>query len=153
MQIIVAWEKHQTRYLDASSPRAWALSSLALLRERYAQSEYLTPDEMFPPRSDSERPLNDEALEALPADMRADLLRRRERDQRDEHERDAYSRWFEQMLAAVEADEPVMLTARSGAQVPAAWRLLQFRSEYEYEGVSLERLEQPVGVELAEPVG
>lgn len=153
MQIIVAWEKHDTRYLDASSPQAWALSSLSLLRERHAQGDYLTPDEMFPLRSDSERPLDDEALAALPIDMRADLLCRRERDQRQERERTLYARWFEKMLAAVEASEPIMLTGRSGAQVPEAWHLLQFRTEYEYERVSLERIKQPVDIDQGEPAG
>lgn len=40
MKIIVAQEKHATRYLDASTDEAWARSSLKLLKERLEYGYY-----------------------------------------------------------------------------------------------------------------
>lgn len=128
--VIVAKEKHDDRYLDATTVEAFQRSALALLRERFDE-EYWYPS----PAEDGDPPaidLDAEAVELLPEDsltrrLYEEQISRRNRWQK---EHDRYVRWYEAAQRALAENDGAL-----------AWRCLEQRKCAEYESVSLERLE------------
>lgn len=141
MQIIVATEKHCTRYLDASTPEALAKSALKLLTERWnAGYWYHEPSVMYP-----ETPiLSEEEIAALPEHLRSAAKTANARAKRDQDERVRAQDWYDQARQIV-ADQDLghFLFGRKQheRQVSKAWHLLDMRGDYEYEAVELESVE------------
>lgn len=126
-KILVAKEKHGDRYLNASTPEALAESAFKLLKERWEMDYWYHLDD--PPSSNEI--LSEEQISALPtttlaaseAQKRANYLRRLHAYER---QRDTY----EAIKDCVENNKK-----------DQAWSLLQRRSNYEYEQVTIETLE------------
>lgn len=152
-RMIVVKGKDDTSYLDASDPLTWAASSLKLLTERYEQRWFATPTEIF---GDSEPPYTPEQIEALkslpegdPA-RKAAVQRMHSYKQENKH-RIEYAKWYEQMIRVVTEQDLSFVRLRDDlpeeravrAARPIAWQLLDERSDYEYEYVSLETLVSP----------
>lgn len=154
-QIIVCDEKHGTFHWDASTPEEWAKSSLAILTERWkAGYWYLNPDSDG--LGDSEWATNEraqiakakamskEAINELPVVARKAVIRILADDRRDSSEDKQHRRWYQQAKQVVENQDLSLITISEGTkwerQEPAAWRLLEERSDYEYERVSIEPL-------------
>lgn len=126
-QILVAREKHGNRYFDASTPELLAKSAFKLLKERWEDEYWYYLDD--PP--DGKDILSEEQIVALPTEglqsaeskKRTDYLRELRNWQSDERE----------YLAIQDCVENNCFNK--------AWKLLNGRSDYEYESVELETLE------------
>lgn len=165
-RIIVAEEKHYTRYLDASTDEALARSALALLTERFnAGYWYSTPDAVYPDDSkwstslkqlvpdydpSADKELRIAALEtyksalALIPDEEAKKLAIKNLNQaiRRENEKREYTKWYNEVKNLVESqDWQAVVTFKNGSTESKAWRILSERSDAEYEHVTLEKVE------------
>jgi hypothetical protein len=146
MQIVIAEEKHATRYLDASDDQALARSALKLLTERLqAGYWYHEPEVLFEP-APGEELLTQEQVDALPTqalrDQEAAKVTRAGRRGRAEQD---YRRWYDEVKRFVETKDLSMVTVGRGRferLVPKVWLLLEERSDYEYESVELEGVEE-----------
>ncbi len=126
-QILIAKEKHGTRYFDASTPELLAESAFKLLKERWDDGYWYCLDD---PPEDKEV-LSEEQIAALPTES----LRNQESQKRKDYLRKLYN-W--------QSDEKQYLFIKDCVEnglKNRAWKLLQNRSDYEYENVELEELE------------
>lgn len=58
-----------------------------------------------------------------------------------EKERRAYKKWYDEMVEVVTNKDLSLVTFQNGRTSPRAWEVLSDRSDHEYEGVELERLQ------------
>lgn len=126
-QILIAKEKHSTRYFDASTPELLAESAFKLLKERWDDGYWYELDD--PPKE--KEVLSEEQIAALPTES----LRNQESQKRKNYLREVYN-W--------QSDEKQYLSIKDCVEnglKNRAWKLLQNRSDYEYENVELEYLE------------
>lgn len=148
-RVIVTREKNDDQILDASTPEAWAASSLALLTERWKSGDYYyEPEEMY---GNVESAIAEtEALlkVASSAHMTDELNRRLERQRQQAKEVTRYSAWYELAKRVVEEQDdsvsPGIRIGTSSLAIPAgwplAWGLLYHRRDAEYEGVTLKEM-------------
>lgn len=145
-RMIVAYEKHERRYLDASTDEAWAASSLKLLSERFNDGYcYHSPDELYDAEGEysdlAAAELTDEQIAELPGhSVRRAAELARKQAQAEFAEKQKYERWYRAMQEVVE-NADLSFVGKGRQQRPRAWGLLQMRSDAEYESVSLETLE------------
>lgn len=125
-QIIVAKEKHGTRYFDASTPELLAESAFKLLKERWDSDWYYYD---APP--EGKDILSEEQIAALPTER----LRFSESEKRKRYLREFYN-WQDDQKEYLAIKDCVENNLKN-----KAWKLLQSRSDYEYENVELETLE------------
>lgn len=128
MKILVAKEKHATRYLRASTDAELHRSALTLLDERYREGYWYYRPEALKLKTPA---MTLEAAEALPAgDVKTLALKehRLAKSHRQQYEREVAD------YAAIEA----AVKAQDGK---AAWAILRSRRDNEYEDVCLEELE------------
>ena len=135
MKILIAKEKHETRYLDASTNEAFAKSALKILTERLERGWYLEPR---PPKTNLL--LSKEEAEALPEPYRTQELKYHK-----QHKiaHDAYQYeldWYNQMLQVTRAQDTGFTTSKY--PMPKAWALLADRLDYEYEEIRIEDVEE-----------
>jgi hypothetical protein len=155
-RIIVAREKHYTRYLEASTDETWAKSALALLTERFrAGYWYYDPDDEsneYTIKAKGEREallaVSQETLADLPHTVMVELEKKIEEAKREEAAlRDDRSRYLE-IKRVVETQDLSWEGAGRRWAKPHAWSLLEQRSEGEYEDVELEDVEMPGEAEV-----
>lgn len=126
-QILIAKEKHGTRYFDASTPELLAESAFKLLKERWNDGYWYYLDD---PPEDKDI-LSEEQISALPTVS----LQASEQAKRD---------WYLAEYEDWRRDEKKYLSIKDCVEnnkKDKAWRLLQNRRDYEYENVELETLE------------
>jgi hypothetical protein len=132
-RILVAREKHATRYFDASTEEALFAAALKLLRERMNPSYgYIRAPGKAAGWYKSADILTDEQIAALPNDAlkaQADKARRDARSMKNQYE-EALVMWG------------MAQAARENKDGRAAWQVLQMREDYEYEGVRFEYMEK-----------
>ena len=152
-RIIVAKEKHESRYLDASTDEAWAKSALALLSERFKDGYwYYDP---FADNSDYSvkarqarsqlLEMTEEAITALPASVAEDLRKKIESARRDLKEDEKAKAQYDEIKEVVEKQDLSWVGVGKRWAQPRAWSLLMARREYEYERVGLEEVEIHAG--------
>lgn len=137
--VLVAIEKHEIRYLDATSEAALHRSALRLLAERFDDGYfYHDPSDDDPgPKVD----LDEEGLRHLAADSPMHKLHRQQ--VRAKAEWLAWRRQHADWYASAQA-------SLAGQDGELAWRCLQERSDGEYEGVSLEPIEGFISEETSQ---
>jgi hypothetical protein len=124
--VLLLKEKHETRAYPASTPTQLEKSALAILRGRFEAGYYNPLPDPTP------LPLDEAAARALPEGfVRSAALKEIDRWKVDQSEA-AASRLFNRAVRAA-------LLEKNGQR---AWRLLQRRDGYEYEGVRLVELER-----------
>lgn len=126
-QILIAKEKHGTRYFDASTPELLAESAFKLLKERWNEGYWYYLDDL-PEDKDI---LSEEQIAELPTES----LRNQESQKRKNYLREFYN-W--------QSDEKEHLAIKDCVEnnkKSKAWNLLLNRSVFEYENVELETLE------------
>jgi hypothetical protein len=126
-QILIAKEKHGTRYFDASTPELLAESAFKLLKERWNDGYWYYLDD--PP--EDKDVLSEEQIAALPTES----LRNQESQKREYFLRE--QRDWEYLAEKYRAIKDCVENGLKNR----AWKLLQNRSDYEYENVELETLE------------
>lgn len=126
-QILIAHEKYGRRYFDASTPKLLDESAFKLLKERWEQGYWYYLDD--PPKD--EDVLSEEQIAALPTES----LRNSESQKRKWHLRNLYN-WQDDQKEYLAIKDCVENSLKN-----KAWKLLQSRSDYEYENVELETLE------------
>jgi len=126
-QILVATEKHGTRYFDASTDEQLHRAALKLLAERKEMGWYYDPK----PPDDAAPELTEEQIEALPDGKVKDAAVQQHlkykatiRRYKDEH-----AEYLRMEKALAEQDGR------------AAWVFLQVHADFEYEQVELVKLE------------
>jgi len=154
-KIIVCREKHGDYYWDASTPEAFAKSALAILTERFTQGWwYHNPDDDDglgkSEWANKERKQNEivlamskEQIDVLPDDAKRAVLRRRKETEQQLKENAEARDWYQAAKLVVENQSLATVTVGRGVwerQIPVAWRLLEERTDYEYESVVLESL-------------
>lgn len=151
-RIIVCHEKHETRYYDASTDEAWAKSSLKILTDRFNEGYwYYDPRAEQHPFSldlrakrDELAAITDDQIEQIPSEDARELLRKKREQALDEQSEDAEMvEEYERIKAVVEAQDDSFETVGRSRE-PKAWRLLEARSDHEYERIELEDL-KPLG--------
>ena len=150
-RIIVAKEKHETRYLDASTDEAWARSALALLTERFNEGYwYYDPYadmHEFSVKHRKEREellsMSEEAIAALPEGLREDVLAKVKTAKRDKAEDDKARSQYLEIKKVVESKDLSWQGVGQRWAKPNAWALLMARTEYEYERVGLREVVLP----------
>jgi hypothetical protein len=158
MRILIARDKHETRYLNASTVEAWAASSLQLLRERLEQGWYWAPKDDEDGLGTSEwadrrrveiaeaMALTDEQIEALPGRLRHEVLKERAQARQSIADAAHARAWVKEVTALVRNKDMAMVTVGRGRwerQEPKAWTYLYDRSDHEYEGVEVIDVEEP----------
>lgn len=126
-QILIAYEKHGNRYFDASTPELLAESAFKLLKERWDEGYWYVSEDP-PEREDI---LSEEQIAALPTES----LRSAELAKRTYYLAE-FNNW--------QRDEKEILAIQDCVEnnlKDKALKLLQNRSDYEYENVELEFLE------------
>lgn len=170
-QILVVEDKHYTSYYPASTTEELAKSSLVLLTMRFENGyTYLTPDEMYPddsewtvsikqlipnfPADDASKVEKAEAIRVwreanvdsiADKDARAVVAKKLNSAIKNYNEKFQYIKWYNELERIVaEQDLSTVTVGRNKyeRQEPRAWRILEERSDYEYERVSLEKLEE-----------
>jgi hypothetical protein len=126
-QILIAKEKHGTRYFDASTPELLAESAFKLLKERWDDGYWYCLDD--PP--EDKDVLSEEQIAALPTES----LRNQESQKRKNYLRKLYD--WQDNAEEYKAIENCI----ENCLKDKAWKLLQNRRNYEYENVELETLE------------
>ena len=126
-QIIIAHEKHGTRYFDASTPEVLAESAFKLLKERWEDGYWYYSDD--PP--EDKDVLSEEQIAALPTET----LRNFESQKRKQYLRKV-NNWQKNQKEYLSIKNCVENNLKD-----QAWKLLRIRSGYEYETVELETLE------------
>lgn len=126
-QILIAKEKHGTRYFDASTPELLAESAFKLLKERWDEKHWYYVDD--PPKDKDV--LSEEQIAALPTEN----LRNSESQKRKIFLRELRN-WQDNAEEYKSIENCVKNKLKN-----KAWKLLQNRSENEYERVELETLE------------
>lgn len=153
-QVIVAREKHGDFYYDATTPEAWARSALEILTERFDSgyhyfdgdpdaNHHFVQEQRAKELEASAPDLSDEDLRKLPVEARKPIIRARQRIRDREMEFESDRIFYAAVKEIVEDQDAGMITVGHGRwerEVPKAWKLLQERSDYEYEDVSLEPL-------------
>ena len=135
MKIIVAKEKHSTRYLDASTDKAFAGSALKLLTERWNEGYWYPPPDEAYPRVDA--PSDELAASARSDPYIAQVIEQRLRLAKSRaDQRRLYEQWHQEVDRIVSEQD----TSFRG-RWPRAWIALREREGYEYEGVELETVE------------
>ena len=128
--VLIAKEKHGTRYMDASTKDAFLANALKLMKERIGHGWYY---ELEPGEGPKVPELTQDQVDALPdgeiKDTAKAQWKRYRRQLRDRAEDDNFAVKVRKALA----DEDGEL----------AWDVLRTRSDAEYEYVSLECLETP----------
>lgn len=158
--ILVEETKHGEYYYPASTDEELAKSALQILtaNDEYC---YCTPDEMFQwtislaqliPGADemgvAELKIEigkyrDLAKQIPDADAQKIMLDKMERAIKNHNEKQEYKKWYNSMRAVVDnQDWQSVVTYKSGRTVPKSWVLLCERSDYEYENVRLEDLQE-----------
>lgn len=126
--VLVAKEKHGTRYFDATTRKAFLKSALALLTERFkANYFYYKPDKPIVPQG----MLNEEQLKGMPEGQLKNLAVKMLRDYRQacrncEDDSETY-RAIEDAVKEKDGEK--------------AWDCLRARMDWEYEHVELKLLE------------
>lgn len=126
-QILIAKEKHGTRYFDASTPELLAESAFKLLKERWDEEYWYYVDD--PPKDKDV--LSEEQITALPTEN----LRNSESQKRRIFLRELRN-WQDNAEEYKSIENCVKNKLKN-----KAWKLLQNRSGNEYERVELETLE------------
>jgi hypothetical protein len=147
-RIIVAKEKDDTRYLDASTDEAWAKSALALLSERFRDGYWYSD-----PTADKHEfvvgrrkardeliAMSEEALSSLPETAREEMRRHILIAKRDAEEDQKQLKEYLEIKRVVEEGD-LGWTGKGRFLKPKAWALLEARAEYEYERVGLRETE------------
>jgi hypothetical protein len=150
MRVIVAKEKDDTHYLDASTDEAWAKSSLALLTERFndgywyddpveSQSEYYIKE-----RTAREEllALTPEELERVPEVVRENLKRRIQEARASQRYEEEMTKEYAEIKRVVETQD-LSWVGTGNYRRPLAWHLLDNRSNHEYEHVELVTTKSP----------
>ncbi len=152
MKIIVEHGKHGTYYYDASTDKILAKSSLAILRRRAESGWYPEPTIYLGNDISEADNLTDEQITDLPSpELRILASKRRQRylTLLGNHET-ALEQWQEIRRVIDEEDIRVKTVKwtdskgniRTRKEIPA-WDILSERSDWEYEGVSIETVTQP----------
>jgi hypothetical protein len=136
---VLVWNgKHDREYFDASTPEILAESCLELIRKMDSQGWYVI-EELYEEESD-------EVIEALPEPYKAEALKKKADVVSRNKELTRSNETILAMRRAVD-DHDVSLATRGAGRhertLPTAWSLLQSRSDYEYEHVSLESVWSP----------
>lgn len=126
-QILIAKEKHGTRYFDASTPELLAESAFKLLKERWDDGYWYFLDD---PPEDKDI-LSEEQIAALPTES----LRNQESQKRKN-----FLRELDNWQNSVE-EYKVIENCIQNRLKDKAWKILRSRRNYEYENVELETLE------------
>lgn len=124
-KILVATEKHYIRYFDATTTEQLHAAALKLLNERVMEAFF---DVGRPPLPPDVFGLN---LDSLPESIRLSAQRQTELHQQ------RMRQYEEEKIVSEEAK--LALETQDGK---LAWEILQYRSRYEYEQVSLEECEE-----------
>lgn len=137
-RILIAAERHGTRYFDASTDVKLAQACCKLLRERLAALYY------DPGPAPTAETIGDAVIAGLPPDVQVTANRHNmllAADRKQHAKAVSFLSLVQEVLAA-----PQIL--RSGKQV-RAWSLLRSRTDHQYEAVELEELE--MGSETIRP--
>ncbi len=137
MKIVVWHAKHGDQYYDASTPEAFAQSCVKILGEMDEMGCYYLED--IDP-GDGVDP------ETLPEPYRAQAVQKEQRRQRANAEAERHNQLITKIKEVIATSDVTLVSyyrERNGERVlsrvePRAWEYLQRRSDYEYEGVSLE---------------
>lgn len=127
-QILIAKEKHGTRYFDASTPELLAESAFRLLKERWDDGYWYISED---PPEDKDI-LFEEQIAALPTES----LRNSESQKRIQYLRQFYN-WQDDQKERLAIKDCVENNLKN-----KAWKLLWSRRNCEYENVELEELEE-----------
>ena len=128
-KILIAEEKHGTRYFDASTPEALNAAAFSLLKERWDEGYWYYLGD--PPENKDVLPYDQ--IDSLPTQSLKDSeLKRRTQYLRDLHSWQNEEKEYNAIKDCVENN-----------LLDKAWKLLQSRSDGEYEKVEIETLEQP----------
>ena len=126
MKILVCYEKHGYRYLDASTPEALQKSALKILQERYEDGYGgYDPSDNIPKVPE----LTMDAVENLPELYKTIELDKYKTYQRDKRAYDRNLAWFNSLEKELIHPEG------------KAWNLLKYRTDYQYENVELKNVE------------
>lgn len=153
-KMIVYHGKHSTDYWDATTPELFAASALQILTENFNYGWYYKPDEPKPYTAELITAESVNALPDGPVKQAAISEHNRQRAQVDRYKRDLrdYNEalsWYNEAKRVVEEKDlssTVLTNRRTGKvirEIPCAWKLLEQRSDYEYERVELETLHMP----------
>ena len=144
MKVLVWKDKHGTSYYDASTPEALAESALNVLGTMMDIGYYYREEKEF------EVPITDEEIEAMPLKYRDHARKDQSYAKRsilDAKENNDFYDEVKRVLAEHDMSTVTIGRGKHERQVPIAWNLLDSRSDYEYEYVSLEDVWQPESVD------
>jgi hypothetical protein len=162
MNIIIFHEKHGDSIYDASTPEAIARACASIIKERYEQGWYYAPE---PPKplSDEDQAvldLDDETLAAMPAAIRTPLFEKRTKlakrhksllrnyltamEEFNAIEAIALASSLDEAAAMTRTDTYTLSTGEVKMKVKnlARW-VIDGRGDFEYEGYSIESLNEP----------
>ena len=151
-RIIVAEEKHATRYLEATTDEDWARNALALLTQRFRSGNwYYDPFEdmnEYSVRSRNKRQqllgMTKEKIDALPLLVQEDLRKKIKEAVADFQEDERVRADYLEIKRAVETQD-LSWWGKGRMARPVVWDLLTRRSDHEYEHVELESVEVLAG--------
>jgi hypothetical protein len=152
--VLVLKEKHGDSYYNATTREAFEENCLTILKQRFNEGYwYNTPDEVFPKDSkwdttifqlipdfpeDGTKEEKDTAISTwreaninvIPdEEARALVAKKLSKAIKNYNERSRYIKWYKELERVVAEEDK-----------EAAWRILDDRSDYEYEGISLENM-------------
>lgn len=140
MKIIVWEDKHGTSLYDASTLEVWAESSIEILRTMMDNGYYYLDEYTGEP------PLTDGQIDALP-DQYKETARRDQaaaiRRIKETKENNDFYREVERVIREHDTGSFTLGSRGREREIPIAWDLLDQRSDYEYEHVSVETVWQP----------
>jgi hypothetical protein len=135
---VLVWKgKHGSMYFDASTPEVFAESCLELMRIMDEQRWYYIEDLKEVPDID---------IDSLPEPYRTDATKNLKRIVEQNREANDNNETVLAIRKAVAEHDVSLVTygkGRNERTEPAAWALLRSRSDYEYEGVTVERVWAP----------
>ncbi len=133
MKILIAKEKHSTRYFDASTNELLHRACVKLLKERLEADWYHAGT---PP--DEHCYMSIEAIDKLPAHLQS-AARRTNTEIKQASDRHAVAESFlKSVQEIIQIDKPLLGNRRGDLM---SWLLLEHRNEYEYEKVRIESIE------------
>lgn len=149
-RFMIVEEKHSTFYLDCETDELWASASIWLLSKRFREGYwYLEPDVQYSETSKPSEPeMPGAAIKALPEDSEIRKVAEKQLNAwtRWHAARAEYRAWYDALANLVEEQDTGFVTLGRGRherQEPKAWRILDERSDYQYEGVTLETADRP----------
>ena len=144
-RMIVVYEKHEPRYLEAATPEAWPASALALLTRRDKDGYWDRPsqdewEELCKDDVDDTAKMSNKEIMELPFDLRKGAREERAEARVCIKDFYTYKQWYEAMRQVVDSQDTSFKTINSKhskQRVPKAWVVLCGRINNEYEGIEL----------------